>query len=121
MIRTFTIAIVVMTVLAQVQAQELDTLKVGVQPDGRIVVPTNQVLQPAGRQVEFPGRPVDLLPVEGGRVLVAKNLHSLVFIDAATGQVRQTLATPGTGPGSKPGLALSVWRRPATVSMRATP
>src|SRR5437016_6036 len=28
-------------------ADERDTLKVGEQPDGRIVVPTNQILQPA--------------------------------------------------------------------------
>ena len=42
-------------------ADERDRLKVGLQPDGRIVVPTNQILQPAGTQVTFPGRPVDLL------------------------------------------------------------
>ena len=32
-------------------ADERDRLKVGVQPDGRIVVPTNQILRPAGTQV----------------------------------------------------------------------
>ena len=58
-----------------------ERLKVGVQPDGRIVVPTNQILQPAGVQVTFPGRPVDLLVIEGGRLLVAKNMRDLVFID----------------------------------------
>lgn len=31
-----------------VVADERDKLKVGLQPDGRIVVPTNQILQPAG-------------------------------------------------------------------------
>ncbi len=85
-------------------AQELDTLKVGVQPDGRIVVPTNQVLQPAGTQVAFPGRPVDLLMVEDGRTLVAKNMRDLVFLDPA-GTVRQTLPTPGTG-RARPGFSV---------------
>ena len=48
-------------------ADERDKLKVGVQPDGRIVVPTNQILQPAGKQVTFPGRPVDLLLIDEAR------------------------------------------------------
>jgi YVTN family beta-propeller protein len=84
------------TVSGQVPMPELDMLKVGVQPDGRIVVPTNQILQPAGKQVEFPGRPVDLLSIDGGRTFVVKNIHDLVFIDTATGRITQTLPTPGT-------------------------
>ena len=35
-------------------------IKVGPQPDGSILVPTNQLLRPAGFQVTFPGRPVDI-------------------------------------------------------------
>ncbi|WP_020471760.1 alkaline phosphatase family protein [Zavarzinella formosa] len=78
--------------LGSILADERDTLRVGVQPDGRIVVPTNQILQPAGTQVIFPGRPVDLVQIDGGKTLVAKNMKDLVFIDTATGKVRQTLA-----------------------------
>ncbi len=85
------------------RADDRDRLKVGVQPDGRIVVPTNQVLQPAGTQVTFPGRPVDLLLIDGGRTLVAKNMRDLVFIDPTTGAVKQTLPLP-TGAAAK-GLA----------------
>ena len=48
-------------------ADEYDELKVGVQPDGRIVVPTNQILKPAGQQVTFPGRPVDLAWLDEGK------------------------------------------------------
>ncbi len=81
------------------RADDRDRLKVGVQPDGRIVVPTNQVLQPAGTQVTFPGRPVDLLLIDGGRTLVAKNMRDLVFLDPATGAVRQTLALPAAKAG----------------------
>jgi YVTN family beta-propeller protein len=75
-------------------ADDRDQLKVGIQPDGRIVVPTNQVLRPAGRQVTFPGRPVDLLLIDEGKTLIAKNMRDLVVIDTATGAIRQTLALP---------------------------
>lgn len=75
-------------------ADEHDMLKVGPLPDGRIVVPTNQILQPAGKQVLFPGRPVDLALLDGGRTLVVKNMKSLVFIDLATGTVKQSLLSP---------------------------
>jgi YVTN family beta-propeller protein len=68
-----------------------DESKVGVQPDGRIVVPTNQVLKPAGQQVTFPGRPVSLLLIDDGKTLVVQNKSDLVFIDAKTGAIRQTL------------------------------
>src|SRR4051794_37656357 len=76
------------------RADEQQRLKVGRQPDGRIVVPTNQILDPAGRQVLFPGRPVDLTLIDEGRTLVVKNFKDLVFIDASTGEIAQTLASP---------------------------
>src|SRR5687768_11594357 len=62
-------------------ADERDSLKVGVQPDGRIVVPTNQILDPAGTQVTFPGRPVDLILIDEGNTLAVKSMKDLVFID----------------------------------------
>ena len=37
-----------LTTLPTRAADEGDRLKVGLQPDGRIVVPTNQILKPAG-------------------------------------------------------------------------
>src|SRR5262249_55980732 len=45
-----------------------------------------------------PGRPVDLVLAEDGRTVVVKNLNNLVFIDAATGKVKQTLDLPGDSP-----------------------
>src|SRR4051812_46121837 len=80
-------------------ADERDELKVGLQSDGRIVVPTNQILQPARTQVTFAGRPVDLLSIEGGQALVVKNMRNLVFIDPATGAIMQTLALPASAKG----------------------
>src|SRR5262245_20949283 len=82
------------TALPAGAADEADRLKVGVQPDGRIVVPTNQVLKPAGTQVTFPGRPVDIALCDEGRTVVAKNMKSLVFIDVAAARVKQTLELP---------------------------
>jgi YVTN family beta-propeller protein len=86
-------------------ADEQDQVKVGVQPDGRIVVPTNQILNPAGKQITFPGRPVDLAFAEEGKTLVVKNLRDLVFIDLAAGKIKQTLPLPNRG---KPRAGFSV-------------
>ena len=72
-------------------ADDRDKLTVGLQADGRVIVPTNQVLKPAGTQVVFPGRPVDLLLIDDGKTLVVKNKNNLVFIDAASAKISQTL------------------------------
>jgi YVTN family beta-propeller protein len=74
----------------QTPPDEHDRLKVGVQRDGRIVVPTNQILKPAGQQVTFPGRPVDLQLLDKD-TLVVSNKNGLVFIDVNRPAVRQTL------------------------------
>src|SRR5262249_50276032 len=87
------------------QADVYDTLQVGVQPDGRIVVPTNQILKPAGMQITFPGRPVDLAFADDGQTLVVKNMRDLVFIDVATSKVKQTLALPTAGK-PRPGFSV---------------
>lgn len=75
-------------------ADDRDQLKVGVQADGRIVVPTNQILKPAGKQITFPGRPVDLALTDAGKTLVVKNMKSLLFIDVEKGEIKQTLVSP---------------------------
>jgi len=101
--RRFVALVLLCAVLASlplgVVADERDKLKVGLQPDGRIVVPTNQILQPAGTQVTFPGRPVDLLLIDDGKLLVVKNMRDLVFIDPVTGAIKQTLALPAAAKG----------------------
>jgi YVTN family beta-propeller protein len=108
---------------ASVPADERDHLTVGLQPDGRIVVPTNQILQPAGKQVTFPGRPVDLLLIDDGKTLVAKNMKDLVFIDSATGAIKQTLPMSAhkklTGGFSAVGLVAAGDRILVTTSQSA--
>src|SRR5262249_21600676 len=87
-------------------ADDYDQLKVGVQPDGRIVVPTNQILKPAGTQVTFPGRPVDLAFADGN-TLVIKNMKNLVFLDAKEGKVVQTLPlSEAKGATTKSGFSI---------------
>jgi YVTN family beta-propeller protein len=94
----FTCAFACSSLAPALAADDLDSLKVGAQPDGRVVVPTNQVLKPAGKQVTFPGRPIDLALADGGKTVVVKNMKNLLFIDLATGKVRQTLNVPGDPP-----------------------
>jgi YVTN family beta-propeller protein len=84
---------------------EIRPLQIGRQPDGRILVPTNQFLTPAGKQILFDGRPVDLALAENGHTLVAKNTSSLEFIDVATGRIKQTLPLPRKG-GAQPPLTI---------------
>ncbi len=87
------------------KANDQERLQVGLQPDGRILVPTNQILKPAGQLVTFPGRPVDLALADDGKTLVVKNLRDLIFLDPATGKVKQTLALPAKG-SPRPGFSV---------------
>jgi YVTN family beta-propeller protein len=91
-----TLVVGALCTLAGVRGDEQEQLRVGVQADGRIVVPTNQILKPAGKQLTFAGRPVDLALAEGGRTLVVKNMRDLVFIDLATDRIKQKLRLPRT-------------------------
>ncbi len=85
--------------LANIQAQQSNNfLKVGPQPDGSILVPSNQFLRPAGSQVNMPGRPVDISLISNENFLLVKNLKSLDLIRLSDKTVVQTL--PYTKGGS---------------------
>jgi YVTN family beta-propeller protein len=107
MSRLLLAAAFVATFISPSNADEQDSLKIGVQPDGRIVVPTNQILKPAGKQITFPGRPVDLAFTDEGRTLVIKNMRDLVFLDVVSGAIKQTLKLP-VPPKADPKPGLSV-------------
>ena len=77
--------------------QHLDYKKVGTQEDGSILVPTNQLLTPAGFQVYMPGRPVDLALIEGGELLAVKNKNSLDLIRLSDRTILQSLQFPESG------------------------
>ncbi len=67
---------------------------VGRGADGRVVVPTGQVLAPAGRRIEFDGRPYSVAAAPGGKLLAIGNIDSLDLVDVATG-ARASFAYPG--------------------------
>ena len=83
-----------------------DRARVGPLGDGRIVVPTNQVLSPAGRQVGFRGRPTDVVLHPGGRYLAVLNTRSneVLTIDVERGAIVDRAAIPG---GSYAGIVFS--------------
>jgi YVTN family beta-propeller protein len=75
-------------------ADAQDSRPLGRQPDGSVLVASQQVIQPFGYQAGFPGRPTDLVLLEDGRTLVVKNLRDLVFVDTTTRTIVQTLPLP---------------------------
>jgi YVTN family beta-propeller protein len=69
----------------------LKTQKVGIQPDSSILVPTNQLLRPAGFQVILPGRPVDLVLSHDERLLFVKNRLDIDIIRIQDRTILQSL------------------------------
>ncbi|MBI4914441.1 MAG: beta-propeller fold lactonase family protein [Acidobacteria bacterium] len=57
------------------------------------VVPTNQLVTPAGRLLTFLGRPTDVLLLDDGRTCAVKNLEGVVFVDLDEMAVDQEVAT----------------------------
>jgi DNA-binding beta-propeller fold protein YncE len=68
---------------------------VGPQHDGRVVVPTNQVLTPAGKQVLVAGRPTDLALSPDGRWLAVTSYRDVRILDAASGRTVTTAKISG--------------------------
>lgn len=75
--------------------------KVGSQTDGSILVPTNQLLRPAGFQVYMPGRPVDLVEIPDRGLLAVKNKNSLELIRLSDRTILQSLPFPESGSSFK--------------------
>jgi YVTN family beta-propeller protein len=108
--RFITAVFCMLSVLYSIQNSEAQNaeknIRVGPQPDGSILVPTNQLLRPAGFQVSFPGRPVDLALTPDKKLLVVKNRLSLDIIRIRDRTILQSLAYPETG-SSFTGLSIS--------------
>ena len=102
----FVRAVVLLVVVASIHSTgrgqrsaelELATLEtVGWIGTNRYYTPVNQVLTPAGIQVELPGmRPQGIALSPDGRLLVtAGKTHDLVVIAPATGKILQHVALP---------------------------
>ena len=80
--------------------------KVGIQPDSSILVPSNQLLRPAGFQVYLPGRPVDLVLTPDEKLLFVKNKSDIDLIRLTDRTVLQTLPFKQSG-ASFTGICLS--------------
>jgi YVTN family beta-propeller protein len=95
-------AILVLFSAIQIEAQNNPgNQQVGTQPDGSILVPTNQLLNPAGFQVYFPGRPVDLALIQKKGLLAVKNKNSLELIRLSDRTILQSLPFPEAGSSFK--------------------
>ena len=75
----------------------MGTKLVGPQPDGSMLVPTNQLLRPAGFQIQMPGRPVDLALSPNEKLLAIKNRKSLDLIRVVDRVIMQTLPFAKSG------------------------
>ncbi len=85
-------------------ARASDTETVGRREGGRTVLPVNQVVTPAGVQVDLPGlRPQALALSPDGRLLLTSGKSAeLVVLDADSGAIRQRVALPKTKAAKAP-------------------
>lgn len=85
-------------------ASAADVETVGRHENGRVVLPVNQVLTPAGRQVELPGMRAQAMALSpDGKLLVVSGLTSeLLVLDPATGETRQRVRLPKVLKGAPP-------------------
>src|SRR6476660_2588720 len=77
---------------AKVDPANYDRLRTGDSDKGRIVVPTNQVLSPAGRQVAFNDRPTDVALSPNGRRLAVLDRSHVAIIDPERGEIVSRLS-----------------------------
>lgn len=78
----------------------------GPRPDSTYLVPSNQLISPAGRQIYLPGgRPVGLALTNDKKYLLVKNIRTLDLIRLSDNNVQQSL--PIKGGASFNGMAIS--------------
>jgi YVTN family beta-propeller protein len=86
-------------------------VRIGRQPQGFFLLPTNQLLQPWGEQSVVKGRPVDAALDSGKRLLAVLNTRGIDIFDALTGApigTARTKASSYTGIAFRPG-ANEIW------------
>ncbi|NOY58549.1 MAG: bifunctional YncE family protein/alkaline phosphatase family protein, partial [Calditrichaeota bacterium] len=85
------LVVILFSLIRVCNAQTNSARQVGPQPDGSILVPTNQLLRPAGFQILLPGRPVDIALSPDERWLAVLNRKSLDLIRVNDRVIMQTL------------------------------
>jgi len=88
---------ITLTSLTVLLGQDLNQAQVGSQGDGSYVVPTHQIIKPAGFQIPLPGRPNDLALSPDEKLLAVKNWKSLDLIKVRERIILQSLAYPKSG------------------------
>jgi len=63
-------------------------IAVGQLPDGQQSIPSKQILRAAGQQVQFSGRPVDLVLSPDGSTVYIKNMSGLLVVESQAGERR---------------------------------
>ena len=75
----------------------LEQAVVGPLGDGTYIVPTNQLIDPAGTTVLFPGRPVVVAKHPSEPLLAVKNKADVTLIHTETAAIAQTMKLPRDG------------------------
>jgi YVTN family beta-propeller protein len=108
--------LVASSALAETSSDSLDWSEtVGRDGTNRVVLPVNQVITPAGKQVELKGlRPQVLALSPDGRILVTSGKRrDVVVLDPDSGTVLQTVRLPDDGPlASSPAPTSSHYLKP---------
>jgi DNA-binding beta-propeller fold protein YncE len=103
---TFLVITVLLAACFSRRQNDTDIRHIGPQPDGSILVASNQLLRPAGFQVIFPGRPVDLVLTPDEKFLLVKNKNSLDLIRVSDRTILQSLPFDKAG-ASFTGICIS--------------
>ena len=92
--------------VAAAGAAPTGTQRVGRQADGSVVLPTSQVVRPAGRQVTFPGRAAAVAVHPAGRTaaVLGASGPGVTVVDLAAGRVLMRTAS-SLGAGAARGIA----------------
>ncbi len=103
---TFKFALIVLiadSMVSKAAAIFPESIKVGRQPDGSVLVNTGQFIIPAGKQIEFNGRPVAVTLSPNGKTAAFLNAvgssegQFIVLIDLSTGKLKQEFSPPNGG------------------------
>src|SRR3954447_8866043 len=81
-----------------------DRSRIGPLADGRVIVPTNQILSPLGRQVVVGGRPTDVALAPNGKWLAVLNVNEVQLVDFEFGKILSHASIRG---GSFKGIVFS--------------
>ena len=85
-------------------------IQVGQLPNSEQSLPSKQILRAPGQQIQFAGRPVDLVLSPDGRTVFIKNMNNLLVVIAVSWWLMQTLAYPASGASMHGSLSAAMGR-----------